>query len=149
MQIFIPYKSPLLVAKCLDSKRLRKQIIECNQILRAISGESKAWANHPVTKMYSSFSGWVRNYKDCLDNFLKGNITKAEYLNTLCITPGNYPWFLDITELLDQHKKRLFTKNKLHYELFSNYGTSDENWYVINKNILVYVNGKIDHIIQL
>ena len=36
MQIFIPYPSPIDVAKCLDPRRLNKQILECDQIMKAI-----------------------------------------------------------------------------------------------------------------
>ena len=51
MQIFLPYKNVFETAKCLDNRRLNKQITECNQILDAIDG-AKAWCNHPITKMY-------------------------------------------------------------------------------------------------
>ena len=42
MQIFLPYKDIFETAKCLDIKRLNKQIIECEQILNTIDGESRA-----------------------------------------------------------------------------------------------------------
>ena len=51
MNVFV-IGSPIETAKCLDPRRLNKQIIECKQILKAIDGETKAWANHPATKMY-------------------------------------------------------------------------------------------------
>ena len=46
MQIFI-IGSPFETAQALDKRRLNKQIIECRQIMKAINGESEAWANHP------------------------------------------------------------------------------------------------------
>lgn len=44
MQVFTPYPSPLATAKAMinDPRRYSKQIIECQQILDAISGKSQA-----------------------------------------------------------------------------------------------------------
>ena len=53
MQIFLPYKDVFETAKCLDNRRLNKQIIECRQILDAIDENSKASCNHPIVKMYN------------------------------------------------------------------------------------------------
>ena len=61
MQIFLPYKNPFDVAKCLDNRRLNKQIIECRQILAAIDGTSKAWSHHPVVLMYAHHRDFVEN----------------------------------------------------------------------------------------
>ena len=55
MQVFI-VGNPLETAMILDSRRLNKQIIETEQIIKAITGESKAWNNHPVVKPYSEGS---------------------------------------------------------------------------------------------
>ena len=44
MQVFI-IGTPLETAMALDAKRLNKQTIEARQILKAIVGDSKAWAN--------------------------------------------------------------------------------------------------------
>ena len=41
MQVFTPYKEPILCAQVLDKKRLNKQIIECQQIIRAIEGNKE------------------------------------------------------------------------------------------------------------
>lgn len=37
----------------LDKKRLNKQLVEAYQIHKALSGKTKGWRNHPVTKMWS------------------------------------------------------------------------------------------------
>jgi hypothetical protein len=66
MQVFVPYPSPIDVAKCLDPKRIRKQIIECDQILAAINGKSQAWKNYPVVKMYKPYKSWLIRYRACL-----------------------------------------------------------------------------------
>lgn len=46
MQIFLPYKDIYKTAEALDKRRLNKQILECRQILNALYGKSKGWANH-------------------------------------------------------------------------------------------------------
>lgn len=88
MQVFVPYPSPIDVAKCLDKRRLRKQIIECNQILKAIYGESKAWANHPVVNMYRPYIQFLAAYSDTLWAFQNG----CDY------------WVQGLSELADAHR---------------------------------------------
>lgn len=69
MQIFLPYADIIKVAQCLDKRRLHKQIVECNQIIKAITGESEAWKNHPVVKMYSKHLKFVYLYLDILQRY--------------------------------------------------------------------------------
>jgi hypothetical protein len=52
MNTFLPYASFRVSAHVLDRARLGKQRIECKQILRALLGEAKGWANHPAVKMW-------------------------------------------------------------------------------------------------
>lgn len=139
MQVFVPYPSPIDVAKCLDRKRLRKQVIECDQILAAIDGTSQAWKNHPVVKMYGHYYSWLHCYWLCLSYYWDGNIVMAEYWN-LCAN-GCTPPFLTF-DFCDQHKRRLFTKAPELYPQFWPYGKSDENWYFVDGEIVKYVNGK-------
>ena len=53
MQIFVPFVNTVDTAKILEQRRLNKQIIECQQVLKAIDqrkkGEKSAWMNYPVT----------------------------------------------------------------------------------------------------
>lgn len=139
MQVFVPYHSPIDVAKCLDPKRLRKQIIECDQILKAISGESKAWKNHPIVKMYRGYFRWICAYSDCLYEYNDG---QEEFAFRLSDTADRIrpPFLTD--DFCDQHKRRLFTKAPELYPQFAEYGTSDENWYFVDGRLRRYVNGK-------
>jgi hypothetical protein len=139
MQVFVPYPSPIDVAKCLDQKRLRKQIIECEQILNAISGDSQAWRNHPATNTYEPYYSWLHDYCLCLEYYLDGNYDMAEYWN-LCAN-GCTPPFLT-SDFCDQHKRRLYTKAPELYPQFASYGKSDENWYFVDGQIVKYINGK-------
>lgn len=146
MQIFIPYNEPILCAEVLyGDKRFNKQIIETNQIIYAISGRI-AWSNHPITKMYKEHVDWLGHYLNCFICYRKfkttGNIEfydEAKHWNELANSCR--PDFIT-DELCDQHKRRLYTKNKEHYKLFSEFGESGENWYVIDGEIVKYINSK-------
>lgn len=148
MQIFVPYPSPLQCAVSLwnDQSRFNKQIIECHQILDAIDGVVKGWFNHPVTKMYKPYREWLINYSLCFEEYIKFRKCgiKVSRLNAIrysikadSIKP---PFLTD--DFCDQHKRRLFTKAPDKYPQFAEYGTSEENWYFVDGELLKYVNGK-------
>ena len=139
MQVFVPYPSPIDVAECLDKKRLRKQVIECHQILCAIEDSSSAWFNHPVVKMYSMAYSWLHDYTLALEYYLCGNKYMAEFWSELA--DACRPEFLT-DDLCDQHKRRLYTKATILYPQFASYGKSDENWYYVGWKMLKYINGK-------
>lgn len=139
MQIFVPYKEPLEVAKCLDRRRLNKQIIETRQIINAITGVSAAWFNHPVVHMYRNHLDFLSNYERCLYAYFSGsNETALMFSNEAvrCL-----PEFIN-DDLCNQHKRRLYTKDNVHYKQFSEYGESLENWYIIGGELIKYNNGK-------
>ena len=140
MQIFLPYKSPIDVARSLDPRRLNKQIIECRQILAAIDQKSSAWSHHPVVLMYREHRLFVENYMYALESYQKNDISTAEFFSTVAI--GWLPWFVT-EDFIIQHRRRLYTKDKDFYKDFSVYGESDENWYVVNGKLIKYKNGKI------
>lgn len=139
MQVFTPYPEPYKTACCLDPKRLNKQIIECRQILFAIYGKSKGWKNHPVTKQYTPHEIYLQKYLLCLMAYKEGRIYDAQ-------THSHYamlykPAFLT-KAFCDQHKRRLYTKDKEFYKQFEAYGTSEENWYYVDGELLKYNRGK-------
>lgn len=84
MQTFLPYPDFAKSAAALDNRRLGKQRVEVLQILKALSGETEAWQNHPAVKMWCGHeyslvtyslvicNEWVkRGYKDtCTDKIL-------------------------------------------------------------------------------
>ena len=136
MQVFVPYPSPIDVAKCLDPKRLRKQIIECDQIIAAITGKSQAWKNHPVVKMYKPYKSWLIRYRACLSE-LDPMWAKIWSRQADIARP---PFLTD--DFCDQHKRRLYTKAPELYPQFAEYGKSEENWYFVDEEIVKYVNGE-------
>lgn len=139
MQVFVPYPSPIDVAKCLDKRRLRKQIIECDQILKAIYGQPKAWKNHPVVNMYRPHVQFLAAYADTLWTFEQNCLYWTEGLSK--IADSRRPPFLT-ESFCDQHKRRLYTKAPELYPQFAEYGKSEENWYYVDGRLRRYVNGK-------
>ena len=139
MNVFI-IGSPLETAKKLDKRRLNKQIIECGQILKALSGESSAWANHPATRQYAANWLWLRNYMKCLDAYRNGDIVSAECFSGACdcIRPEFH-----CNEYFDQMKRRLYTKDKEFYKEFAHLGESEVNWYYADDKWKYYKNGKV------
>lgn len=148
MQVFI-IGSPLETAKVLDKKRLNKQIIECQQILKAIWGKSKSWVNHPCTIQYKENETWLWYYYQTLvfyRDFLNGvgdkygfdnneNLYKAICKND--VAQAYKPNF-HTQEYIDNMKKRLYTKNNEHYKQFAYLGESYENWYWVDNKWKIY-----------
>lgn len=139
MNVFI-IGTPLETAKILDKRRLNKQIIECKQILKAIAGDTKAWANHPATKMYKDHQEWLKLYMHCLNAYRLNNISAAKYLSNYVDTMR--PQF-HTKEYFDQMKRRLYTKDPIHYAEFADLGTSEVNWYFVDGKWRHYINGKL------
>jgi hypothetical protein len=137
MQVFI-VGSPLETAMALDPKRLRKQIIECGQILDALTG-AKAWSNHPCVLQYRGniHTQWLRSYCCLLKNYKNGKNTKNYELICALLKP-----YFHTQEYFDQMKRRLYTKDPVHYKQFAEYGESQENWYFVDGEWRKYVNGK-------
>jgi len=52
VQTFVPLSSFKESAKVLDLRRLGKQIIEAQQIFKALSYPEYGWKSHPATKMW-------------------------------------------------------------------------------------------------
>lgn len=151
MQVFI-VGTPFETAEALDVKRLRKQIIECNQILDALNGKS-VWSNHPCVLQYRGHEEWLMAYRDCLHYYYKAAYAKNtvygcavdfdEYVASARYCQLLTPPF-HTQEYFDQMKRRLYSKNPEHYKQWAHLGTSDCNWYwsPTENKFIKYVNGK-------
>ena len=131
----------------LDKARLRKQIIECHQILAAIHGEGKGWLHHPVVLMYSEPNSvrWLQMYADILERYLDGSTDlQMADREAKAITPAFHT-----PEFIKQMKRRLYTKNPEHYKQWAELGTSEDNYYwsPTKRAWLMYRNGKLLEII--
>ena len=141
MQVFVPYINPFYVARCLDKRRLNKQIVECDQILKAIANPDGPWGHHPVTLMWAQYSFWLSFYKECLISYQMGRIKEALILGENCAMLYNRPKFLT-KSFCAQHRRRLYTKSPELYPQFAKYGISEENWYYVNGKLVRYINGR-------
>jgi hypothetical protein len=122
----------------LDPKRLRKQIIECRQILDALNGKT-AWSNHPCVLQYRGYEKWLKGYLRVLECHRRGNTRLAAFFDveTERVRPD---WHNEA--FYTQHKRRLYTKDKEHYKQWADLGTSDYNLYYVDDEWRKYVNGK-------
>ena len=137
MQIFLPFKDVYKTAICLDPRRLNKQIIECKQILNVYRGISKAWMNHPITKMYKNYSAFIEIYMHCLIAVKNGHHIDAQKI--AMTSHILIPSFIT-DEYCDNMKRRLYTKDPIFYKDFAIFGKSYENWYfdIENNNWKIY-----------
>lgn len=144
MQVFI-IGSPLETARSLSPRHLNNQINEAKVILDALNG-AKAWSNHPCVLQYRGYEEWLRLYKRCLESFVEyeeygtdGAKDNIRVYNHTCflMTPPFHT-----QEYLDQMKRRLYTKDPVHYEQWAHLGTSEDNWYFVDGEWRIYRNGK-------
>lgn len=137
MQIFI-IGSPIETADALDRRRLNKQIVECRQILAAIEGRSKTWANHPCVLMYREHTSWLYEYLRCLES------ARHEYMaaNTCSINADKVRPPFHTDAYFDQMKRRLYTKDNEFYKQWEHLGESDVNWYFVDGEWRRYRNGR-------
>lgn len=138
MQIFI-VGTAYETAESLDPRRLWKQILESRQIISALNGTS-GWSNHPVVLMYRDHSDFLELYKDTLDLYRNGFLEQAAYRSEMAELVK--PEFIG-PYLIDQMKRRLYTKNSEYYKQWSYLGKSDINYYYVNGKWLQYKNGKL------
>lgn len=140
MQVFV-VGSPLETAMALDKARLRKQIIECRQILDALNGK-KAWSNHPCTLQYKEHVNWLNLYLWCLECYANGRMEDAQGHSDVA---GLARPAFHTEEFFDQMKRRLYTKNPEHYKQWAELGTSEDNYYwsPTKRAWLIYRNGKL------
>lgn len=121
----------------LDRRRLNKQIIECKQILDALNG-AKAWSNHPCVLQYRGYEDWLKLYKYILEAYRYPHASAVYYdlVADKCRPPFHNQ------EYFDQMKRRLYTKDHVHYEQWAHLGTSEDNWYFVDGEWRIYRNGK-------
>lgn len=142
MQVFTPHPEPIATARVMfvDQARYNKQIVECRQILSAIEGRTKAWANHPVVAQYRAHAPYLQYYLQCFVDYKMGDEQRAADHSRLAMECA--PDFLT-DQFCDQHKRRLYTKSPTKYAHFELFGVSDENWYFVDGRLRKYRGGKL------
>ena len=129
MQTFLPYGSDFKRgAESLDYRRLVKQAVEGYQILRALSGVTQGWRNHPATKMWKGHEGWLIAYLGAILDEMdrRGYSTATRYkIHELADqafpdadTDVAPPWLRD-ERVAITHRGRLYEKDPAFYSAFA------------------------------
>jgi len=66
MQTFLPFADFYYSAAHLDNKRLGKQRVEVKQLLHALAGSSKGWANHLAALMWKGYESALAEYGEAV-----------------------------------------------------------------------------------
>lgn len=139
MQVFI-VGTPYETAEVLDLKRFNKQMIENQQIMDAILGDGTGWwHNHPVVKSYKNHFQYLYHYHLCLFWYKRGDKIMARKMSeqAMAFKPNFHT-----EEYFTNMKKRLYTKDPIHYKQWASLGKSKQNHYYVDGEWLVYENGK-------
>ena len=153
MQVFVTSKSYVESAMNLDSRRANKQIIECNQIYRALIGESKGWRNHCVSRLWGNYLDGLMYFAWCCYFELKfrGNnpARPIEYKNYERIAQsnarildvellvGNPPQsthFMRLPWWVNAMRSHLLAKDPEHYSQFKWNLPAEFGYYALDKD---------------
>jgi hypothetical protein len=135
MQTFLPYQSFTQSARCLDYRRLGKQRVEAMQILDALEGRKKGWANHPATLMWKGCETALKLYFNCISEEwvrrgYKHNMGFFDLSGEECL----FPSWLGNNDFHLAHQSNLTRKKPEHYgPMFP--GVPDDLEYVWPVNI--------------
>lgn len=66
MQTFLPVPDFDESARLLDFRRLGKQRVEADQILKAIEDPSYGWQSHPAVRQWRGFSAVLKRYRNAM-----------------------------------------------------------------------------------
>lgn len=122
MQTFLPYNNFVRSAIVLDRQRLGKQRVEAWQILRALTGQSTGWVNHPATKMWRGYENELAFYGICIcEEWINRGYNDSllprftEFFNKDIYEPP--PWLGDKSFHIS-HKSNLLRKLPKHYRQY-------------------------------
>ena len=68
MQTFLPYPDFVESARVLDWRRLGKQRVEAQQLLRAITARAGGWQAHPAARMWQGYAHALAVYGQIMVN---------------------------------------------------------------------------------
>lgn len=129
MQTFVPYPSFSESAKVIDTKRLGKQIIEAQQIFKALTLPEYGWKNHPATKMWRGHELALVYYAMACNDEWRARRGKdhGAWLNLVALsgksdlppTSAKLPGWWGDSRVHDTHKANLLRKDPEHYKQFA------------------------------
>lgn len=131
MNTFAPYPDLARSAASLDRVRLWKQVIEAEQLVNVLTGETahwknpKAWTNHPAAVMWR---GAVNGLKAYFNAVLVECLSKARGINTGRYRPYDLtgdgvpfpamPWWWGEDGVHASHRANLLRKDPVWYGAF-------------------------------
>lgn len=118
MQTFMPHTEFNRIARSLDTVRLNKQITECGQMLSALFGDSRGYANHPATQAWQGYESGLYCYAAAMANQWFTRTRKSSHggwsncANYACMFDGTHrvPWWIGCTSFHETHQSRLIHK---------------------------------------
>lgn len=119
MQTFLPYRSYVRSARCLDRQRLGKQRVEAMQILNVLRGRSTGWRNHPAVLMWRGHEGSLAEYCVAMCDEWR----RRGYTDNIGRRVGRWEFLVEsyqrprwITkEFIDSHRSNLLRKSPEYY----------------------------------
>ncbi len=131
MITFLPYPDFEKCAKVIDNKRLWKQILEANQLIKLIKNKKikSGWRKSPCYKMWAKYPALLIWYRDhFVKEWLNRRLEKPLPIVDISLTEHfltdlkDWPkWLKDIKEarkLCYSHRAALLAKNPEWYSLF-------------------------------
>ena len=117
MQTFLPYPDYVDSVRCLDWRRLGKQRVEAWQILRALQGIKKGWANHPAVKMWRGHEAALAQYMNiCIREWKRRGYRNN--MQEIDMGPALPPSWLYATDICASHRSNLLRKDPVYYGQF-------------------------------
>ena len=117
MQTFLPYEDFEESALALDWRRLGKQRLECDQILKALGG-SKGWRNHPAVLMWKGYEAALRRYR----NVVIREWVSRGFRNTMPLMRSGgrirMPFWLGDQSFHAAHRSNLLRKDSVFYQQY-------------------------------
>lgn len=140
---FLPYASFTRSAHVLDRARLGKQRVECLQLLRALTGETVGWRNHPAAIMWQGYEPtlavygiktcdeWLsRGYRDtCRGKIIEMFPQFEHFVPSLhqIREDGELPWWFTWRRFHESHRSNLMRKDPDYYSQF----TTSDGWFIL------------------
>lgn len=126
MQTFLPHARFDWCAITLDWRRLGKQRIETLQIIRALTGESSGWRNHPAVHMWDGHVACLAEYGVVMcDEWIRRgyNDTTRAKIAAYMSTEAPAPWWMGDERMHSAHRARLLMK---HPKWYSRHGWHEQ-----------------------
>jgi len=96
MQTFLMYRNYAFSMLHLDPRRLFKQRLEAEGILREITGRKDAWKNHPAVRMWRGYAPALTGYVCCISQSARARglgyvVLDEDKMNQIAIEAGVEP----------------------------------------------------------